>query len=640
MVSLQPRLNLKVAQKQILTPGLVQMVSVLALNKLELRDMIQAEMVENPVLEELEDSVPILDDVERRDEAPVTTTEDAAATEEKKDSFDEIDLDSYFQNYLDPGYRSPDVESIERPSFENFLSKPATLTDHLLWQLGAMIVRPEVRIAAELVIGNLDEDGYLTASEDELMAVCGSQLSVETAKPSPAENPAVHATGVDIPVVRHELQPEPALPEGPAFAQETLAADHPPVATPSDSDGAVGTLGRDDLEHDLATTTGALRIPDSAAGFPVNDNESVAEPPSHREAFENALPPNPAGISLVPHVLRRTTWFTLEDLREAVDLVRQMDPAGVAARDLRECLLAQLKYHENLHQHHKQKHGENGIADEVLTDAVIVVSEHLKLVQNKQTKEIAKAMVRPLEAVQAALDFLKTLDPRPGQRYNQTEPRLIEPDVAIIKQRWVDETGHSYEYRAILNDEDVPQLRLSHTYRKLLKPDPATEKDVRNYVKDKYKSAIQLIKNIEQRKQTILKVCYSIIDRQSEFLEKGIDYLLPMMIKEVAEEIGVHPSTVSRAVANKYAHTPQGVFELRFFFSESVQGPEGNNTSLLILKRRVKKLIEEEDPARPYTDEQVTRILQSQGIQVTRRTVAKYREDMRIPSTHQRRVKN
>jgi RNA polymerase sigma-54 factor len=158
-------------------------------------------------------------------------------------------------------------------------------------------------------------------------------------------------------------------------------------------------------------------------------------------------------------------------------------------------------------------------------------------------------------------------------------------------------------------------------------------------VKERYKSAIQLIKNIEQRKQTITKVCYSIVARQQDFLERGIDQLKPMMIKEVAEEIGVHPSTVSRAVASKYAHTPQGVFELRYFFSESVQGPEGGNTSLLILKRRVKKLIDEEDSARPLTDEQLTRILQSQGIQVTRRTVAKYREDMRIPSTHQRRVR-
>jgi len=175
-------------------------------------------------------------------------------------------------------------------------------------------------------------------------------------------------------------------------------------------------------------------------------------------------------------------------------------------------------------------------------------------------------------------------------------------------------------------------------YRRLLARD-AADREVRNYVKERFTAALQLMKSIEQRKHTILRVCQVIIRRQGDYLDHGADQLKPMMIKEVAEEVGVHPSTVSRAVASKYAHTPQGVFELRYFFSESVQGPEGGNTSLLILKRRVKKLIDEEDPSRPLTDEQLTRILQSQGIQVTRRTVAKYREDMRIPSTHQRRVR-
>jgi len=228
--------------------------------------------------------------------------------------------------------------------------------------------------------------------------------------------------------------------------------------------------------------------------------------------------------------------------------------------------------------------------------------------------------------------FIKTLDPKPGLRYNKIEAKLIEPDVAFVKQ--------GDEYLVLMNDEDLPQLRVSPTYRRLLHQNQGVEKDVRTYVKERYKSAVQLIKNIEQRRQTILKVCHAIIGRQREFLDRGIDTLKPMMIKEVAEEIGVHPSTVSRAVAGKYVHTPQGVYELRFFFSESVQGPEGAATSLLILKRRVKKLIEDEDRAHPLTDEQITKILQSQGIQVTRRTVAKYREDMRIPSTHQRRMKN
>jgi RNA polymerase sigma-54 factor len=293
-----------------------------------------------------------------------------------------------------------------------------------------------------------------------------------------------------------------------------------------------------------------------------------------------------------------------------------------------------LRYQQQLTTQKIENGNGNGNEEEVapvLADAIVVVDSHLRALQNKQYKEIGKAMARPIEAVQAALEYIRTLDPRPGMRYNNAQPRLIEPDVAFVK--------HGDEWLVMMNDDDVPQLRLNPAYKRLLTRD-TNDKDTRNYVKERYKSAIQLIKNIEQRKQTILKVCYTIVMRQGDFLESGIDELKPMMIKEVAEEIGVHPSTVSRAVANKYAHTPQGVFELRYFFSESVNGPEGGNTSLLILKRRVKKLIEDEDPARPLTDEQITRILQSQGIQVTRRTVAKYREDMRIPSTHQRRVKS
>jgi RNA polymerase sigma-54 factor len=593
MVSLQPKLNLKVTQKQILTPGLVQMVSVLALNKLELRDMIQAEMVENPVLEELEDSVPVLDEVARRDEEPVAASEDAA-TGEKKDAFEEIDFGSFFRDYLDPGYRSPDLEAVEKPSFENFLSKPSTLTDHLMWQLGAMIMRPEVREAAELIIGNLDEDGYLTATEEELLA---------------AAVPPSNRNGTEI--------------AGPRTTAETGNSQKTPaqVAPTEEHPGAAASIAEPPLAEGVLNTAEGTNVALDAEG--AGGAQAVALLHTERHSTQE--------MSLVPPRTGPLPLFSRTDLHEAVELVRQMDPVGVASRDLRECLLAQLKYHQGVHERQKAKTGQNGATDELLRDATVIVGDHLRLVQNKQTKELAKAIGRPVEAVQTALDFIKTLDPRPGQRYNKVEARLIEPDVAFIKQ--------GDEYLVVLNDDDVPQLRLNPTYRRLLNRDEA-EKDVRSYIKEKYKSAIQLIKNIEQRKQTILKVCYAIIGRQREFLDKGIDFLMPMMIKEVAEEIGVHPSTVSRAVASKYAHTPQGVFELRFFFSESVQGPEGGNTSLLILKRRVKKLIEDEDPARPYTDEQITRILQSQGIQVTRRTVAKYREDMRIPSTHQRRVKN
>jgi len=592
MVLLQPKLNVRLSQKQVLTPGLVQMVSVLALNKLELRDMITAEMVENPVLEELEATVPLLDEVSRREEdrdrvSAAATTEEARTEPqgETKDPFDEVDFGQYFQEYLDPGYRSrQEWEDVEKPSFENFLSRPATLTDHLMWQLSSMRLKEEVAEAAELVIGNLNEEGYLTATEDELMGVVAPE---QEATRSDANGKDEAASGL----ASSEL-------EG-IWGDERLAAGHD-IATSS--------------SHEKAEEISALQ-PEQAS-------------PKHHVNGEANSQPLPSSANNLVRMPAPKPNFTVEQLREAIQVVQQMDPVGVAARDMRECLLAQIHNHQQVEE---DLNGEEGENRQLLSDCAAVIGNHLKTLQKKEFKEIAKALGRPMEAVLQAFDYIKRLDPRPGQRYNIVQARLIEPDVAIFKQ--------GDEYMVLMNDEDLPQLRLNPAYKKLLHRE-AAEKDVRVYVKERYKSAIQLIKNIEQRKQTILKVCHAIIRRQRDFLDFGMDQLKPMMIKDVAEEIGVHPSTVSRAVANKYAHTPQGVFELRYFFSESVNGPEGEGMSLLILKRKVKKLIEDEDPSRPLTDEQITRILQSQGIQVTRRTVAKYREDMRIPSTHQRRVKD
>jgi RNA polymerase sigma-54 factor len=615
MVLLQHKLSLKVSQRQILTPGLVQMVSVLALNKLELRDMITAEMVENPVLEELEESVPLIDDVNRREEerdrASTEESPTAAADAEKKDPFEEIDFGSFFQDYLDPGYRSSrEMEDIERPSFENFLSKPATLTDHLVWQLGSISMRPEVQEAVELIIGNLNEDGYLIASDEELLGV---------APPAPPESDAAVAENLFKEAAALGLSSSEQvsdlassdLESSETGSRESSSID---LALPGIEPSETEALPADDFSEASAWIGQSQTVDLRASAV-----ETTPEPTAAQAA--------PAPPPVAPHPIFPTS-FSLSDLHEAIEVVRQLDPPGVACRDLRECLLYQLRYHQRQHELHKNGNGES--TAQILTDAIAIVDQHLRAVQNKQFKEIARALARPIEAVQQSLDYVRTLDPRPGLRYNKTQPRLIEPDVAFVK--------HGDEWLVVMNDEDVPQLRLNPAYKRLLTKD-TNDKDTRNYVKERYKSAIQLIKNIEQRKHTIVKVCYSILARQQDFLEKGIDQLKPMMIKEVAEEIGVHPSTVSRAVASKYAHTPQGVFELRYFFSESVNGPQGGNTSLLILKRRVKKLIEEEDPARPLTDEQITRILQSQGIQVTRRTVAKYREDLRIPSTHQRRVK-
>jgi RNA polymerase sigma-54 factor len=476
---LQPKLSLRIAQKQILTPGLVQMVSVLALNRLELREMINQEIMANPVLEEAAEEDTAAESY--TDEAFLKKETEKVPETEAANPFDEFDFGSFFTQYLDTGGErsaNGEHEEIEKPSFDKFLSSPASLADHLEWQLSVSICTETVSKIAEGIIGNLDENGYLTATLDEI-AQSGN--------------------------------------------------------------------------------------------------------------------------------------YSMEDVEEALAMVQEFDPPGTGARDLQECLLMQLK-----------------VLDPQNVLAQQIISEHLKLLQNNQLKEVARAVNRPVELVKRAVDVIKRLDPKPGLRYNKIEPRLVEPDVQFRK---VDG-----EWQVFMNDDDLPQLRLSPTYRRLLQRD-AADRDVRNYVKERFTAAIQLMKNIEQRKHTILRVCHSILRRQGDFLDYGPDQLKPMMIKEVAEEVGVHPSTVSRAVANKYVHTPQGVLELRSFFSESVNGPQGGAMSLLSLKRRVKQMIEEEDTAHPLTDEQITLKLSQEGIHVTRRTVAKYREDLRIPSTHRRRVK-
>jgi RNA polymerase sigma-54 factor len=344
-------------------------------------------------------------------------------------------------------------------------------------------------------------------------------------------------------------------------------------------------------------------------------------------------------------------------LAEAVQLVQNLDPVGVATRSLRECLLVQVEAQRRdfqlmlgrqrvAAQSHTETaspqtpgadpdlaHGfgphENRL--QVFALAARIVGQHLLLLQKRDLREMAKVLGAQPEIIQLAIDFIRSLDPRPGQRFNRSDARLIEPDVAFVKR--------GAEFVVVMNEEDLPTLRLNHGYRKLLSQE-GTERDVKEYVKERYRSALQLMRNIEQRKNTILRTCEAIVRRQGDFLERGVDALKPMMIKDVAEEIGVHPSTVSRAVSSKYVHTSQGVFELRFFFSEGVHGPEGGSTPLLLLKRKVKKLIDEEDPRKPLTDDLIASMLEAQGIDVTRRTVAKYREDLRIPSTHQRRVRD
>ena len=599
---LQPKLSMKVSQRQALTPGLVQMVSVLALNKLELREMINTEMIENPVLEELEETITTLDERAGAEGDRERSAQEVAAETERveKDPFDEIDFGSYFQDYLDPGFRTAsNFEEYDKPSFEHFLAQPSTLGDHLAWQLGSLTLTPKVRIAAELIIGNLNEDGYLIATDQELIDLLQHSLTPQRAEPIPFERGMKHRPP-------HHAFEVRSLPE--AHAEEVPADEASGLRS--------GLLIRSSHANDHSN--GTVDIAAAAHGRP--SDAAVA-------------------------------------LESALAVVHQLDPIGIGARDLRECLLLQIAAQQReavlvlkrRAYSAKQLLAEDDLDADSLSEsptqplerdagegssvfqvAMHIVTHCLALLQKKDMRELTRSCGKGAADVQAAVEYIRTLDPRPGQRYNQSETRLIEPDVAFVKR--------DGQYSVLMNEEEMPTLRLNQGYRKMLKQ-KQTEKDVREYVKERYKSAIQLLRNIEQRKNTIVRTCEVIVRRQADFLEHGESALRPMMIKEVAEEIGVHPSTVSRAVANKYVHTTQGVYELRFFFSEGVNGPEGGDLPLVLLKRKVKKLIEDEDARKPLTDDQLAAELQRQGIQVTRRTVAKYREDMQIPSTHQRRVR-
>ncbi len=583
MVSLQPKLNLKVSQRQILTPGLMQMVSVLALNKLELKDMIQAEIAENPVLEELEESVPLLDHVAAREADREQAIAETPSERKEVDPFEEIDFGSYFQEYLDPGFRSPNnFEMSEAPSIENYLSRAGTLTDHLSWQIGSLALTPREREAVEYVIGNLNEDGYLLTTDEDLLegflAEAPDEPSAETRESARAVLAA--AIGVvrrldPVGIGARDLRQCLLLQIDARIAEREEARQR--LRARADE------ASQQELDELLLNAPDAIELPE---GLPAPPGKNGHNGNGHVD-----------DISLDPEHLQCLNVNLLENGALEAEEVTASSP------ELPDTLMLARR----------------------------TIDSHLLLLQKRDLRELAKALGASVEQAQVAFDTIRTLDPRPAQKFDTSNARLIEPDVVFVKR--------GEEYVCVMDEENVPTLRLNRGYRRLLKQ-ADSGKDVKEYVKERYRSALQLMRNIQQRKNTILRTCEVIIRRQVDFLERGVEALRPMMIKEVAEEIGVHPSTVSRAVSNKYAHTPQGVFELRFFFSEGVNGPEGSGTPLLLLKRKVKKLIEEEDARKPLTDDVITQMLQAQGIDVTRRTVAKYREDLRIPSTHQRRVRD
>ena len=479
-MAISQRLHTKLVQKLILTPSLQQAIKLLPMSTLELSELLNQEMVENPMLEETPSETP-----EQQETAQEKPEEKPA--QEKGDTWDDQDYEYFFGDYLDDGYRPrTPTEVKELPPIENTLSTAASLSDHLLWQLSMQTNEPALRTIGEAIIGNLDDDGYLVATVDELSSM------------------------------------------GP--------------------------------------------------------------------------------------------WATA-DVESALKLVQSLDPIGVAARDLQESLLLQLR--------HIRVTGAPEEQDRIAV-AERIVTEYMRLLQNHQIPELAKKLGISIDELKQHIELIQQLDPKPGSRYNPSQSQYVIPDVYVVK---VEE-----QYVAVLNEEGLPQLRISPVYRRLLDKGSENSDETRAYVKDKFRSALWLIKSVEQRQKTIHKVATSIINFQRDFLDHGIEYLRPLVLRDVANDIGMHESTVSRVVTNKYMHTPQGVFEMKYFFHSGISSSYGEAVSSVTIKQRIRKIIEQEDARKPLSDSKIVSMLQKEGLDLARRTIAKYREELKIPTSNQRKV--
>jgi RNA polymerase sigma-54 factor len=520
------RLTTQLQQRMVLTPQLRQRIEMLQMTSLELSELIEQELVANPVLEEVQpgDEVQEISDnildqnADGREEGsapeqvvPFESPAEAVAdyesegepflselpgengsaekspadlefgdetNQERSDSFEEIDYGREFQDYLDPGYRTQEIEYKEdAPSFEQFLSHSPSLIEHLEWQINMLDINEELETAAKSIIGNLDEDGRLVTSIEE-------------------------------------------------------------VATSS-------------------------------------------------------------GLAV-----------------QCVDLARKLviglDPVGCGALDVTECLLAQL-----------EANGEN----ESL--AAELVRNHLEDLQPHRLQHLSKHTGVDVHVLNEEIKKIRVLDPYPGRRYASDDPIYVAPEVYIEKVEG--------DYVVYFVDDGSPRLRISPTYHQLLDQND-TSKEAKDFIKDKVRSAVDLLRNIEHRRQTIYRVVECIVDRQRDFLDRGVEYIKPMMLKDIAEDIGMHLSTISRVVNRKYAHTPQGVIELRRFFSEGMMNEEGEEVSTRILKLKIKKMIEEEDTKKPLTDDQIAKVLSNDGVKLSRRTVAKYRDQMQIAGSRERKT--
>ena len=489
-MTLKQRLDQRQVQKLILAPALQQAIKLLPLTNLELIEVIDEELAQNPMIE--------IEDEAREGAAKDSETKDAeeAGVKNRDSVLEGLSLESTepklagdtsddsfltgFQNYLDEGFRPHFTESREAVSLENTISRTPSLWDHLNWQATLTFFEGPDREIAQFVIGNIDEDGYLSSSVEEVAR------------------------------------------------------------------------------------------------------------------------------------LSQTTSEKVEAVRAKI---KTFDPVGCGSLDLREALLAQMDYLQ--------------IQDPL---ARRIVSEHLPLLERSDYAQLARILGVSMAEVRDRIEIIKGLDPAPGRKYSEEKTSYVVPDIIVTKE--------DDEWTIALNDEGLPRLRISAYYRQLLGKAAGGDAEATRFLKDRLKKALWFMRSLDQRNQTIYKVARFIVDRQKEFFEKGLDFIRPLTLMEIAQDIGVHESTVGRVVANKFMMTPRGVFSLKYFFHKSLQGNYGEDVSSLKVKEKIRKLVESENKDNPYSDIEIGDILAREDLRIARRTVAKYRSQLKIEPSHIRKRKS
>jgi len=474
-MALELQQQLRLTQQLIMTPQLQMAIKLLQLSRLELMEMIFQEMEENPTIDEVSD----ISTGEPDDEKPEAASNDVKEVTVEENLQHEIDWNNYIDEYSSSGNVSYEPEDRELPQYETFVTKSRSLDEHILWQLLMTFPSKEAEAIGSMIVGNVDENGFLTVSVEEIA---------------------------------------------------------------------------------------------QSSGYP------------------------------------------LETVSEVLSLMQTFDPVGVCARNLEECLLIQAR--------------QMGLNNSIVTE---IITHHLTHLQNKNYNAICRALKKDIKEVILAADAIRSLEPRPCHQFNTDESQYISPDIFVYKE--------GDEFVIVQNEDGMPRLKVSPFYRDALKKDSQVSGQAKNYIQEKLRSATWLIKSIHQRQRTIYRVMESIVQFQREFFEKGIAYLKPMVLRDVAEDIEMHESTISRVTTNKYVHTPQGIFELKYFFNSSIKRVYGEAIASATVKERIRQIIQNEDKRKPFSDDKIAQILKQSNIEIARRTVAKYREMLGVlPSSKRKQL--